>query len=103
MVYNKQDWRDEPNHTTPLSGARLRHMETQYDEAVAVIPEVVTQALASDETIREAAIEAIENAGGTIGGGAAVPIEDPSDPGLYFIPTGMAEDPANPGLYLIGA
>lgn len=35
MVYVKQDWQNLPNETTPITAERLRHMETQYDEAVA--------------------------------------------------------------------
>lgn len=34
MVYTKQTWQNSPNATTPLSAARLNHLETQYDEAV---------------------------------------------------------------------
>lgn len=33
MPYQKQTWRDLPNETTPLSAARLNHLETQFDEA----------------------------------------------------------------------
>lgn len=36
MVYVKQSWSNLPDKTTPVSAARLAHMETQYDEAVAV-------------------------------------------------------------------
>lgn len=35
MAYEKQVWKNLPNQTTPLSAARLNHLETQYDEAVA--------------------------------------------------------------------
>lgn len=35
MPYEKQDWQDLPAKTTPVSAARLSHMETQYEEAVA--------------------------------------------------------------------
>lgn len=34
MAYVKQTWNNLPNKTTPLSAARLNHLETQYDEAV---------------------------------------------------------------------
>lgn len=34
MVYVKQTWQNLPNQTTPISAARLSHLETQYDEAV---------------------------------------------------------------------
>lgn len=35
MTYVKQVWQNEPNQTTPLSAARLNHLETQFDEAKA--------------------------------------------------------------------
>lgn len=35
MVYVKQDWKNLPDQTTPISAERLSHLETQYDEAVA--------------------------------------------------------------------
>ena len=35
MTYEKQQWINLPNQTTPISGARLNHLETQYDEATA--------------------------------------------------------------------
>lgn len=34
MAYQKQTWRDLPNTSTPITAARLNHMETQYEEAV---------------------------------------------------------------------
>lgn len=34
MAYVKQDWADTPSVTSPLSAARLNHLETQFDEAV---------------------------------------------------------------------
>lgn len=34
MTYQKQQWRDLPNRDTPVSAARLNHLETQFDEAV---------------------------------------------------------------------
>lgn len=34
MAYQKQSWRNLPDRTTPITAARLEHMETQYDEAV---------------------------------------------------------------------
>lgn len=34
MAYNKQTWANFPSTSTPISAARLEHMETQYDEAV---------------------------------------------------------------------
>lgn len=35
MTYEKLDWENLPAQRTPLSAARLNHMQTQYDEAVA--------------------------------------------------------------------
>jgi lysophospholipase L1-like esterase len=35
MAYVKQTWADEPTETTPISAARLGHLETQYDDAMA--------------------------------------------------------------------
>lgn len=37
MAYTKQTWEDEPLSRTPITAARLGHMETQYDEAVATL------------------------------------------------------------------
>lgn len=37
MVYEKQNWENLPNETTPISAERLSHMETQYDEAVSYV------------------------------------------------------------------
>lgn len=34
MTYKKQTWRDLPDRTTPISAARLNHLETQYDQAL---------------------------------------------------------------------
>lgn len=34
MAYNKQNWKNLPDQTTPLSADRLNHLETQYEEAV---------------------------------------------------------------------
>lgn len=34
MAYSKQNWENLPARTTPLSAARLSHMETQYDQAM---------------------------------------------------------------------
>lgn len=34
MAYVKQVWADTPSVTSPLSAARLNHLETQFDEAV---------------------------------------------------------------------
>jgi hypothetical protein len=35
LVYNKQTWQNNPPSTaTPISAARLNHLETQYDEAM---------------------------------------------------------------------
>lgn len=34
MTYVKQSWKNFPSTDTPISAARLNHMETQYDEAV---------------------------------------------------------------------
>lgn len=47
--------------------------------------------------------EVEELAAGGGGEGGATLVEDPNDPGLYFVPESFTEDPANPGLYLIGA
>lgn len=44
MVYEKQNWENLPNETTPISAERLAHMETQYDEAVATSKEYTDQA-----------------------------------------------------------
>lgn len=33
MAYVKQNWKNLPDQTTPVSAARLNHLETQYDEA----------------------------------------------------------------------
>lgn len=35
MAYAKQEWKNSPDETTPLSAGRLNHLETQYEEAVA--------------------------------------------------------------------
>lgn len=32
-MYIKQDWKNLPEQTTPISASRLNHLETQYDEA----------------------------------------------------------------------
>lgn len=37
MTYVKQEWKNLPDQTTPLSAARLNHLETQFDEARAYI------------------------------------------------------------------
>jgi len=37
MVYTKQTWTDLPSETTPISAARLAHIETQYDEVVSAL------------------------------------------------------------------
>lgn len=34
MAYEKQSWENAPSTTTPISAARLNHLETQYDLAV---------------------------------------------------------------------
>lgn len=41
MSYEKQEWVDLPDRSTPLSAARLSHLETQYDEVVDDLPELV--------------------------------------------------------------
>lgn len=33
MSYSKQVWKDLPDKSTPLSAARLNHLETQYDQS----------------------------------------------------------------------
>lgn len=33
MTYTKQTWKNLPVQTTPVSAARLNHLETQFDEA----------------------------------------------------------------------
>lgn len=35
MTYTKQTWKNLPDQTTPVSAARLNHLETQFDEAAA--------------------------------------------------------------------
>lgn len=35
MPYTPLTWADKPERTTPVNAERLRHMETQYEEAVA--------------------------------------------------------------------
>ena len=37
MAYQKQTWRNLPDRTTPITAARLEHMETQYDEAISEV------------------------------------------------------------------
>lgn len=41
MVYEKQQWENLPSQATPLSATRLLHMETQYDEAVGEMSEML--------------------------------------------------------------
>lgn len=38
MAYEKQEWKNLPDQTTPITAERLSHLETQYDEAIAAIP-----------------------------------------------------------------
>lgn len=33
MAYSKQTWKDDPDHTTPLSANRLNHMEDGIADA----------------------------------------------------------------------
>lgn len=42
MAYEKQNWENLPNETTPISAERLSHMETQYDESVAYTDTAIT-------------------------------------------------------------
>ena len=45
MAYQKQTWRNLPDRTTPITAARLEHMETQYDEVMGeVVPELELKA-----------------------------------------------------------
>lgn len=37
MAYSKQNWENLPSENTPISAARLAHMESQYDEAVSYV------------------------------------------------------------------
>lgn len=37
MPYQKQNWENLPLEVTPISAERLEHLETQYDEAVALM------------------------------------------------------------------
>lgn len=41
MAYVKQDWKNLPDQSTPLSAARILHMETQFEEAVAYTDEQI--------------------------------------------------------------
>ena len=33
-MYSKQNWKNLPDQTTPLSAERLNHLESQYENAV---------------------------------------------------------------------
>lgn len=57
-------------------------------------------ALVSDGRLSESSLAEQIAAGG---GGGMTFVEDPNDPGLYFIPASLVEDPDHPGLYLIGS
>lgn len=41
MAYLKQTWNNLPDTSTPITAARLGHLETQYDEAVAYTDEAI--------------------------------------------------------------
>lgn len=41
MAYTKQDWKNLPDQSTPISAARLNHLETQYEEGVAYTDEKI--------------------------------------------------------------
>lgn len=45
MAYTKQTWKNLPSVETPISAARLSHLETQYDEAVSYTDAAITAAV----------------------------------------------------------
>lgn len=52
MAYIKQQWNNNPpSDTTPISAARLNHLETQYDEAMADILDTTVQSVVAGENI----------------------------------------------------
>lgn len=58
MAYTKQTWQNNPpSATTPITAARLNHLETQYDEA---IQEVVSGASDPESAIGMAIETAVE-------------------------------------------
>lgn len=46
MVYTKQSWSDLPDQSTPITAARLNKLETQYDEAAALVAPKLSKAQA---------------------------------------------------------
>lgn len=52
MVYNKQTWQNNPPSTaTPISAARLNHLETQYDEAISALEPTVSEVDTLSDTV----------------------------------------------------
>lgn len=62
MVYSPLTWEDKPARTTPVSSERLRHMETQYAEAVDYINELGAMQTAAGRKVRAVGC-AIRNTG----------------------------------------
>lgn len=73
MAYIKQTWQNNPPSTaTPLNATRLNHLETQYDEAVALMGD-------NDDlltTAKSTLVSAINEVYSSGGGGGGVEIND---------------------------